>query len=68
MSDESTIPIRNINLQRLPLILTLQMNQSFSTILENAVLENTFVDDCKYMIKMINNRYKKWQINFDVNT
>ena len=44
------------------------MNQSLSTILENAVLENTFVDDCKYMIKMINNRYKKWQINFDVNT
>ena len=28
----------------------------------------TFVDDCKLMIKMKNNRYKLLQINFDVNT
>ena len=33
------------------------------------VIENSFVDDCKQMIKMTtNNRYKLLQINFDVNT
>ena len=32
------------------------------------VVENTSVDDCKWMIKMTNDRYKLLQINFDVNT
>ena len=35
---------------------------------DSLVVENTFVGDCKSMIKMRNSRCKLLQINFDVNT
>ena len=47
-------PIRGIYLRKLSLILTDEPLSQFN----DPILENTFVDNWKWMIKIINNRYK----------
>ena len=49
MPDKSNLPIKGIYLEKLP------PDINFT---DEPVVENTFVDDCKEMIKIINNRYK----------
>ena len=55
--------------QKLPLLLTLQINHQFSDIrfVESAKIP-LFLNDCEQMIQMTNTRYKLLQKFFDVNT
>ena len=58
-------PTRDIYLQKLPMLLTLQMK---SNSVWCSSCRKYFSRWWKRMIKMINNRYKVLQINFDVST
>ena len=58
-------PTRDIYLQTLPMLLTLQMK---SNSVWCSSCKKYFYRWWKRMIKMINNRYKVLQINFDVST
>ena len=58
-------PTRDIYLQKLPMLLTLQMK---SNSVWCSSCKKYFYRWWKRMIKMINNRYKVLQINFDIST
>ena len=58
-------PTRGIYLQKLPMLLTLQMK---SNSVWCSSCRKYFYRWWKRMIKMINNRYKVLQINFDIST
>ena len=58
-------PTRDIYLQTLPMLLTLQMK---SNSVWCSSCKKYFYRWWKRMIKMINNRYKVLQINFDIST